>query len=165
MRGGADVDEGASETCRSEQVHLDRPVERRVERDGRGGVDHEVARCERGASFVVEPQSVATDIARHDRHAPVEHRREVVAVRGAQRVERVVLEDLAVRPLLHGRAPAGPQQQHDVRVGHRSQQPFEQRGAEEAGCAGHGDAPAPEGLGDAGDAARGRGHPLLSTSW
>ena len=44
---------------RSEQVDLDRTVERRVERDGRGGVDDDAARGEHLSSRIVEAEAVA----------------------------------------------------------------------------------------------------------
>ena len=70
---------------------------------------------------------------------------------GAQAVERVVADDLALDALGRRRPPAGPHEQDELAVGHGPQQPLDQRGADEAGRPGDGDARAGECLGDHGE--------------
>ncbi len=140
-----------------EQVDLDRGVERRVERHRRGRVDHDVASRQRRPPRVVEPEAVGAHVAGDDRHPALHHlveggRAQLVA----QAVEGVVAEDLAPRPLEHRRALPRAHQQHQLAAGHRAQQPLDQRGAQEAGPTGDGDAAAVECLGD---------HVHLSTIW
>ena len=69
-------------------------------------------------------------------------------VLGAQAVEGVVLEQLALHPPGRRRALAVAHQQHELAVGHRTQQSLDQRRADEAGRPGDGDAFAGERLGD-----------------
>ncbi len=135
----ADLVAEVGDARRPEQVDLDGRVERRVERDGRGRVDDDVARRPDGAVDVVQAEPVAGDIA-GDRGDPAGHRRvEVGAVLGAEAVEGVVLEDLLAGPLGGGRALAVADQQHEVAVGHAAQQSLDEGGADESGAAGDGD--------------------------
>ena len=73
---------------------------------------------------------------------------------GAQAVEAVVAEDLAAHPVL-GPPPARAHEQDHLAVRHAAQQPLHQRGPEEPGGAGDGDALAGQRLGD---------HPGLSSA-
>ena len=57
----------------------------------------------------------------------------------AKAIERVVLENVAVHPVL-GAAPTGPNDEYELTVGDGAKEPFDQRGAEETGRAGDGDA-------------------------
>ncbi len=139
VRGDPELVAEVGDARRPEQVDLDRRVERRIERDRGGRVDHDVARGEGGQVDVVQPETIARDIARH-RGDPVGHRRvEIGAVLGAQAVEGVVLEDLLAGALGRGRALAVADQQHEVAVGHAAQQPLDERRPDESGAAGDGD--------------------------
>ena len=121
--------------------------------DGGRGVDDDVAGGERGAVGVVEPEPVGADVAgdrwrRAGRPSPRTARS--LAELGAEAVEGVVLEDLPLDPL---RRPscACPARTSSTssQSGHAAQQPLDQRGADEAGAAGDGDALASERFGDA----------------
>ena len=110
------------------------------------------------AAGVVEAEAVGADVA-GDHLDPAGHHlleRASAAEVVAQTVEAVVPEDLPVGPLLHGALASGPDEQHELAVGHRAQQPLDERGAEEAGGAGDGDALAGEVVAD---------HAGLSTIW
>ena len=67
-----------------------------------------------------------------------------------------MLAKIPLAALLDGGAPARPDEQHELAVGHAPQEPLDQGGAEEPGRAGDGDALAGECLGD---------HAALSTIW
>ena len=114
-------------------------------------------RGEGGAAGVVEAEPVGADVA-GDGRDPLGHQRgeAVLAVLLAEPVEGVVAEDLPLGPLLDGGPAARADEQHELAVGHAAQQPLDERGAEEAGAAGDGDALAGELLGD---------HGTLSTRW
>jgi hypothetical protein len=140
----------------TEEVHLDRAVERRVEGDRGGRVDDDVAAGQRGPALVVEAEAVGADVAGDRGDPPGDLVVEPVAQLPAQPVEGVVAEDLAPGPLGDARALARADQQHQLAPRHRPQQPLDQGGAEEPGAAGDGDALAVEGLGD---------HANLSTIW
>src|SRR5690606_25978057 len=90
-------------------------------------------------------------------YPPLDHLVEGLGAQlGAQAVEGVVAEDLPPGPLGRAGALAGADEQHELGAGHRAEQPLDERGAEEAGAAGDGDAPAVEGL---------RYHAPVSTIW
>jgi hypothetical protein len=156
VRVGAQLVERLDDAGRPQQVDLDRAVERRVEGDGGGRVDDDVAAGQGGPSLVVEAEPVGADVAGDRRDPPGHLVVEPVAELPAQRVEGVVAEDLALGPLGDARPLARADEQHQLAAGHRAQQPLDERGAEEAGAAGDGDALAVEGLGD---------HADLSTIW
>jgi hypothetical protein len=153
----AQLVERAGDAAGAEQVDLDRGVEGRVEGHGGGRVDHDVTRGKDRPAVVVQAEAVRADVAGDDGDpAPdhlVERRR---AHLPAQAVEGVVAEDLPAGPLGDRGPLAGADEQHELAARHRPQQPFDQRGAEEAGAAGDGDAAAVECLGD---------HAHLSTIW
>ena len=99
----------------------------------------QLAKIARSASF--EAEAVAGDVA-GDRGDPTRDAGEVdvgVLAGGAQSVEGVVLEDLAVGAAGGARALAVADQQHQLAVGDRAQEPLDQRRADETGGAGDGD--------------------------
>jgi hypothetical protein len=157
MGGDAEVLQREGDAAGPEEVDLDRAVERRVERDGRRRVDDDVAGGERDPAGLVQTEAFGADVAGDDLDPPVDGRVErVLAQVGTQAVEGVVVEDLALGPLRDGRSLAGADEQHELAAWHRAHQPLDQRGAEEAGATGDGDALAVESLGD---------HRVLSTIW
>jgi hypothetical protein len=90
----------------------------------------------------VEAEAVGAHVALDDLH-PAGHQlveRGLAAELVAQAVEAVVLEDLASGALLDVAHASGADQQHELAVGHRTQEALHQRGAQEAGAAGDGDA-------------------------
>ncbi len=137
--GDADLVAEVGDPRRPEQVDLDRRVERRVERHGGGGVDDDVAGGERGQVDVVQPEPVTCHVARHRGDPAGDRSVEVGAVLLAQAVERIVLEDLLARAFGGGCALAVADEQHEVTVGHATQEPLDERGTDEAGAAGDGD--------------------------
>ena len=160
-RGGASTPRSwsvADDAAGPEQVDLDRGVERRVEGDGGGRVDDDVARRERGAPGVVEAEAVGADVAGDDRDPPVDHRSRTPSLPSSARSRsKASLRKISrLARWGDGRPLAGPDEQHQLAAGHRPQQPLDERGAEEAGAAGDGDALAVESLGD---------HRRLSTIW
>ena len=142
------------------QVLRDLGVEPTVSdlRRRRRGVDHDVAGGDGVAAGVVEAEAVGADVA-GDHVDPSGHhlleRRPATEVL-AHAVEAVVPEDLPVGALLDGALASGPDEQHELAVGDRAQQPLDERGAQEAGGAGDGDALAGEVVAN---------HVGLSTIW
>ena len=126
----------------AEEVDLDGEVEGGVERHRGGGVDDGVAAGEDRPSGLVEPEPVGADVAGHHLNAAGDHLVEgrLAAELLAEPVEAVVLEDLALGALLDGAHAAGPDEEHELAVGGRSQQALDQSGAHEAGGAGDEDA-------------------------
>ncbi len=117
----------------TEQIDLDRVVDRRVERHGRRRVDHDVAGGQGRTAGVVEAEAVGADVA-GDHRQPLGHVLvEAVAEQGSQVFERVVAEDLPLHSLLGRGAAAGSDEQDERAVGHRSEQSLDDGGAEEAG--------------------------------
>ena len=112
--------------------------------------------AERLAARVVEPEAVGADVTGDDRDPPRHLLVEAARPARAEAVEGVVAEDLPLHPLRGRARRPGADQQDELAVGHRTQEPLDQRGAEEAGRPGDGDAPAGEGLPD---------HLALSTKW
>ena len=106
----------------------------------------QAARASRPASSRPSP-SRATSPATAPRRAAT-WRVEGVAELGAQLVEAVVAQDLALGPLRRRRAPGGAHQDRDAAVGHGPQQPLDEGGAEEAGRPGDQDALAGQELAD-----------------
>ena len=104
-------------------------------------MDHGVAAGEDGAVGVVQTEAVTGDVA-GDRGHPAGHVGEVVAsflALGPQPVEGVVLEDLAFGAPSGAGALAVADEQDQFAVGDRSEQPLDERGADEPGRAGDGD--------------------------
>ena len=150
--GDADVIAQVGDARRAEEVDLHGGVERRVERHGRSGVDHGVAAGEDRAVGVVQSQPVTGDVA-GDRGDPGGHGGEVdalLAALGAESVERVVLEDLALGSPCRTGSLAVSHEQHQLAVGDRAQQALDERGADESGRAGDGDPFPRERFGDHG---------------
>ena len=112
-------------------------------------MDDDVARCEGRPVGVVQSQSVVGHVT-GDRADASGDGGEVVAVSRAEAVERVVLEDLALGALGGRRALAVAYEQDEFAVGDRTQQPLDERGADEARGAGDGDLLPREFLGDHG---------------
>ena len=106
-------------------------------------MDHDVAARERAEILVGETEAIGADVARYRDDAAGDHRFERlggVFELGAQTVERIVLEDLAAHPLGHVVTLARPNQQHELALRNRSQQPFDQRSTDETGATRDGDA-------------------------
>ena len=136
VRRRAELGHRLGDAHRAHQVDLDRAVERRVERHGRGRVDHHVGLGQRGPSVVVEAEPVGADVAA-DRPDPRRHLGEAVGSElAAQPVEAVVAQHLALQAPLGGGAATVADQQRELHVGHAAQQSLDQRGADEAGRAG-----------------------------
>ena len=91
----------------------------------------------------VQAEPVDADVAGQHVHPAIHLGVEAVAELGAQAVEAVVLQDLATHPVGRAPAPRADQQGH-LALGDGPQQALGEGGAEEAGRAGDGDAPAPE---------------------
>ncbi len=157
VRRDTEVVQRQGDAHRSEHVDFDRAVERGVERDRGRRVNDSVARGQRGAAFVVEAEAIGTDVARNGPHSASGHLGEALFAQvGAQPVEGVVLQDLALHPLVDRRALARADEQHDLAVRHRPQQALEHGGAQEAGGAGEEEPLASQ---------RFTNHALLSTIW
>ena len=146
MRSHAEAVQRLDDANRAEQVHLDRVVDRRVERHRRRGVDDDLARGERLAPRVVEPEPVGAHVTADHCDPARDLLVEAVTEDRSQRVERVVADDLALHALRRGRAPTRADEEHEGAVGHGAQEPLHDCGAEEPGGSGDGDAPAGEGL-------------------
>jgi hypothetical protein len=141
--------EDGGDAGRAEQVDLDGGVEGGVEGDRRRGVDDDVAGGDERPAVVVEAEAVGAHVA-GDGGDPAVHRGlEVVAPDLPEAVEGIVAEDLAVGPAGGVRAPPGADQEDELAARGRAQEAFDQRGAEEAGAPGDGDALAVEVRGDA----------------
>ena len=120
-------------------------------------MDDGVAAGEGGPALLVEAQPVAADVAGHGRHPALDQLVEpVLAELLAEPVEGVVLQDLPADALFDARALARADQQDDLAVGDRAQEPLEQVGPEEAGGAGDEQPLAGERLTD---------HAEVSTTW
>ena len=131
------------------EVDLDRSIEGRVETHRRRRVDDDVTGREQLSPGGIETETITTDIAGHRGDAPCGHLGETLRTEfGTEPVEGVVLEDLAGQTLLDGGAASGAHEQHELTVGDRAQESFEQVGAEEAGGAGHEQTRAGEGVSD-----------------
>ncbi len=81
----------------------------------------DVARSQRGASRVVEPEPVDADIAGDDREPPFDGRVERVAEFSPKAVERIVAQDLAPHAVSRGASATAADEHDDVGVGRRSQ--------------------------------------------
>ena len=147
---------------RSQQVDLHRVVEGRVEVDGGRRVDHDVAVGQHGPPVVVEPDPVDAHVAGHGGDSPVGHL--VVGLAGvglaallAELAEGVVAQHVALHA---GRRapPPRPHDQHQLAVGHAAQQALGERGPQEPGRAGDGDALAGQRLDDHGVSSTVRRH-------
>ena len=99
-------------------------------------------RANSAAAGLVEAEAVGADVAGHHLHPAGDHLVEgrLAAELLAEPVEAVVLEDLALGALLDGAHAAGPDEEHELAAGGRSQQALDQSGAHEAGGAGDEDA-------------------------
>ena len=141
---------------RTEQIDLDGVVDRGVERHGRGRVDEDLARRERNACRLIEPEPVGAHVPRDHRDPPRDLLVEAVAEQLAEMVEGVVAQDLALHALRGRGAAATPHEQHQGAIGHGSEQPFDDGGAEEPRRARDRDAAAGQCLPD---------HRAFSTIW
>ena len=88
---------------RTEQIDLDGVVDRGVERHGRGRVDEDLARRERNACRLIEPEPVGAHVPRDHRDPPRDLLVEAVAEQLAEMVEGVVAQDLALHALARPR--------------------------------------------------------------
>ncbi|CAB4344590.1 unannotated protein [freshwater metagenome] len=96
-----------------------------------------VATGEYRTTGIVEAKSIATHVASDRSDATSGHFGETVfAEFGAQTIERVVFENLASHALFNRGTSACTHQQHDLAIGHRTEQSLKQVGAEETGGAG-----------------------------
>ena len=126
MGGDADLVAEFSDAYGAKQVDLDGRVERRVERDGCGRVNDGVATGECRPVGVVEVEAVTADVTGDRRDATVGHFRESLAgtrctERLAEPVERVVLQDLLLRPLGRRSALTVANKQDEFAVGDGAQ--------------------------------------------
>ena len=134
---------GLRDAGRAEEVDLDGEVERRVERDRGGGVDDDVAA--RRAPRVRRRRGRGRRCRRRRRPPapagrPSRRRPPCRRARSRSRSKQSFLKISRCGPLLDGAHAARPDEQHELAVGHRPQQPLDQGGAQEAGGAGDGDA-------------------------
>ena len=106
-----------------------------------------VASTPRSSSSRPRPSVPTSPVMTCTRRAVISAKRLAAQV-GAEAIEGVVLQHLALDALRRGRPLAGPHEQDHLAVGGRSQQSLHERGADEAGRSGHGDALAGEGFGD-----------------
>jgi hypothetical protein len=150
VRGDAQLAAEFGQSGGAEQVDLHGQVERGVERHRGGRVDDHLRGGELRPTVGIEAQAVGADVAGDRGHPAGDHLVEAAAELGPQPVERVVLEDLLAGTLGGGGATAAADQQEQLAVGDAAQQPLDQRGADEAGRSGDGDAFARERLGDHG---------------
>jgi len=150
VRSHAEVLERGDDARRAEEVDLDGAVEGRVEGDGGGGVDDHGARRQDGAVRLVEAEAVGADVAGDHLDPPGHQFVDGLgpAGLGAEAVEGVVADDLALHPLGGGGPATGPDQQDQLAAGYRAHEALHDGGAEEPGGAGDGDALAGQGVGD-----------------
>ena len=83
-----------------------------------------------GASRIVEPEPIGAHVPRDHRDPPGDVLVEAFAEQLAQMVEGVVAQDLPLHALRGRGAAATPHEQHQGAIGHGSQQPFDDGGAE-----------------------------------
>ena len=135
--GRAGLGDGGSHTGRSEEVDLDGLRQGSIEGNGGGRVDDHVRGRQGGATFVVEPEPVAADIAGDGADPACHLRVEVVAQLGAQAVEAVVLDHLSGEP--GGRVRSAPRSYEDrhLGLGDAADDALDQSCAQEAGGAGY----------------------------
>ena len=131
---------GLDDPGRTEQVDLDRTVERGVEAHGGGRVDDDVAVGQGRPALIIETEAVGGHVALDHRDPFVDRGPELVfAQLRDQAVEGIVAEDLPPGPLRRCGSPSRPNQQDQPAVGGAAKQPFDQCRAEEAGRSGDGD--------------------------
>jgi hypothetical protein len=140
VRGHAELAERAGDAGGPEQVDLDGRIERGVEADRGGRVDHDVAGRQYGPVVVAQAEPVGAHVAGDDLHPALDHLVEpsLPPELVAESVEAVVLEDLTGGPLLDGAHAARADEQHELAARHGPQQPLDQCGAQETGGAGDG---------------------------
>ena len=108
-------------------------------------MDHRLAGRQQLLAGDVQAEAVDADITRHGQHPAVHLAIELGAEFAPETVEAIVLDDLAADPICRPPAPGSDQQCH-LGLRNGAQQPLGERGAEEPGRAGNGDAPPPEGF-------------------
>ena len=91
--------EGGGQPDRAEKVDLHGGVQRRVEADGGGRVDHDLAGSQQLLAGAVEAEAVDAHVPCHDEDPAVHLGREAVAEVGAEPVEAVVPQDFAAHPV------------------------------------------------------------------
>ncbi len=96
-------------------------------------MDDDVGGAPQFAVGVVQPEPVAGDVAGDGSDATCDGVVEVVAVRLAQPVEGVVLQDLPLGAASGGRAAAVAHEEDEFAIGNAAQQPFDERGPDEPG--------------------------------
>jgi hypothetical protein len=99
-------------------------------------VDDHVGSAQGLAAAVVEPESVAADVAGHGPHPPLDLGGKVVAEFASEAVEAVVLDDLPGQPGRGVRTPPGSDQHGDLGLWDAAQDPLDQGRPEEAGGSG-----------------------------
>ena len=110
----------------------------------------QLAKIARSASFRPRPSRVTSPAIVVTRLGDVGEVVAALLALGAQPVERVVLEDLAFGASCGAGSLAVADEQHELAVGDRAQQPLDERGADESGRAGDGDPFPRERFGDHG---------------
>ena len=136
--------EGRGHPDRSEQVDLDRRVERRVEADRGGRMDHGRARRQQLLAGGVEAQAVDADVAGHDEDPAVHLGRRSGRRARPRRRSKQLFRRISRRTRSARAPPPGADEQGHLAVGDAAQEPLGEGGPEEAGGAGDGDAPAGE---------------------
>ncbi len=127
---------GSRHTGRSEEVHLDCGVERRVEADGCRRVHDDVAFGEAPETLLVEAEPVLSDVT-GDRGDPrCDLGVEGVPAFGPEPVEAVVPQDLPGRTLQRAGTATRSDQEDDLAVGNGPQETLHQGGTEKPGAAG-----------------------------
>ncbi len=96
-------------------------------------MDDHVGSAQGLPAVVVEPESVAADVARHRPHPSLDLGGKVVTEFTTEAVEAIVLDDLPGQPGCGVRPPTGPDEHGDLGLGEATQDPLDQGGPEEAG--------------------------------
>jgi hypothetical protein len=136
--------QGVRDTQRTEKVHLDGPVQGRVECHGRGSVNDDVTRPEHGSPSFVERKPVSSHVPANRVKTPGDHFFESIPELPPEAVEAVVAENLPSGPFGGPLTLPGAHEHDDFAFGHAAKQSLHKRCSEEARRSGHGDSPAGE---------------------
>ena len=130
----AELGQNRGDADGTEEVHLDRLVERRVEAHDCRRVDEDVASGDCGTTGVVQPEAVDCHVSRHGGDALGGHLGEPVSAELVpETVKGVVAQDVPIDPASRS-AAARSYHEDQFAVGDRSQQSLHQGGAEESGA-------------------------------
>ena len=123
---------------RSEQIDLDRRVERVVERNGGRAVNHDVGAAESSRVGFVETKAIDGHVAGDDAQLAACTVAELVAPLLAQSVEGVVAQNLAFDPPVDIASPRLPHEEDQVAIVDGAQQTLDERCTEEPCAPGDG---------------------------